>query len=127
MSDIKNDAITPLATKSLTKKIFATIQKFKERNIKKGANEVTKIINRGKAILVVLAADCNPIEIIQHIPLLCNDKDVVFVFVESGEALGRACGVERTVAAASFFYDNDEEYERMRASVGVIINEISAN
>ena len=42
--------------------------------MKKGANETTKALNRGLADLVVLAADTEPLEIILHLPLLCEDK-----------------------------------------------------
>ena len=44
------------------------------RQIKKGANEVTKALNRGMADLVILAADTEPLEIVMHLPLLCEDK-----------------------------------------------------
>jgi ribosomal protein L7Ae-like RNA K-turn-binding protein len=42
--------------------------------LKKGANETTKALNRGMADLVILAADTEPLEIILHLPLLCEDK-----------------------------------------------------
>ena len=41
-----------------------------------------------------------PLEILLHIPLLCEDKNVPYVFVRSKQALGRACGVSRPVIAA---------------------------
>ena len=66
-----------------------------------GANEATKTLNRGQAEFVVLAADSEPLEILLHIPLLCEDKNVPYVFVRSKQALGRACGVSRPVIAAS--------------------------
>jgi U4/U6 small nuclear ribonucleoprotein SNU13 len=34
-----------------------------------------------------------------HLPLLCEDKNVPYVFVHSKQALGRACGVTRPVIA----------------------------
>ncbi len=34
----------------------------------------TKALNRGKAELILLAADTEPIEILMHLPLLCEDK-----------------------------------------------------
>jgi ribosomal protein L7Ae-like RNA K-turn-binding protein len=34
----------------------------------------TKALNRGVAELVVMAADAEPIEILLHLPLLCEDK-----------------------------------------------------
>jgi U4/U6 small nuclear ribonucleoprotein SNU13 len=36
---------------------------------------------------------------ISHLPLLCEDKNVPYVFVHSKQALGRACGVTRPVIA----------------------------
>lgn len=42
------------------------------RQLKKGANEVTKTLNRGVSELVVLAADTQPLAILLHLPLLCK-------------------------------------------------------
>ncbi|PIO27854.1 hypothetical protein AB205_0212930, partial [Aquarana catesbeiana] len=48
-----------------------------------------------------MAADAEPLEIILHLPLLCEDKNVPYVFVRSKQALGRACGVSRPVVACA--------------------------
>ena len=71
------------------------------KQMRKGANEATKTLNRGQSEFVVLAADAEPLEILLHIPLLCEDKNVPDVFVRSKQALGRACGVSRPVIAGS--------------------------
>jgi len=42
--------------------------------VKKGANEATKTLNRGIAEVIILAADAHPLEILLHLPLLCEDK-----------------------------------------------------
>jgi U4/U6 small nuclear ribonucleoprotein SNU13 len=65
------------------------------KQIKKGANEATKTLNRGIAELIVLAADASPLEILLHLPLLCEDKNVPYVFVNSKSDLGKMCGVSR--------------------------------
>jgi hypothetical protein len=52
----------------------------------------TKTLNRSQAEFLVLAADTEPLEILLHLPLLCEDKNVPYVFVKSKQALGRACG-----------------------------------
>ena len=36
-----------------------------------------------------------------HLPLLCEDKNKPYVFVPSKAALGRACGVSRSVIACA--------------------------
>lgn len=71
------------------------------KQLKKGANEATKSLNRGISEFIVLAADAEPLEILLHLPLLCEDKNVPYVFVASKIALGRACGVSRPVIACS--------------------------
>lgn len=58
-------------------------------------------LNRGIAEVVIMAADTEPIEILLHLPLLAEDKNVPYVFVHSKQALGRACGVSRPVIACS--------------------------
>ena len=67
--------------------------------IKKGSNEVTKIIERGQAKLVVIAKDVNPPEITMHIPLLCKEKGVICVEVPTKEELGAAAGMQIGTAA----------------------------
>ena len=61
--------------------------------IRKGTNEVTKSIERGEAKLVVIAADVNPPEIIMHLPILCNEKNIPHIFVDSKAELGAAAGL----------------------------------
>lgn len=36
--------------------------------------QVTKALNRGIAEVIIMAADAEPIEIVLHIPLICEDK-----------------------------------------------------
>jgi U4/U6 small nuclear ribonucleoprotein SNU13 len=71
------------------------------KQLKKGANEATKTLNRGISEFIVMAADAEPLEILLHLPLLCEDKNVPYVFLPSKIALGRACGVSRPVIACS--------------------------
>lgn len=92
----------PLADAELTNQILDLIQQASHlRQLKKGANEATKTLNRGISEFIVMAADASPIEIVLHLPLLCEDKNVPYVFVPSKVALGRACGVSRPVISAS--------------------------
>lgn len=97
-----NPKAFPLADAQLTAKIMNLLQQALNYNqLRKGANEATKTLNRGLADIVVLAGDTEPIEILMHLPLLCEDKNVPYVFVRSKQALGRACGVSRPIVACS--------------------------
>ncbi len=70
--------------------------------IRKGVNEVTKAVERGKATLVAIASDVSPKELIMHLPVLCEEKKVTCVQdVGSREELGAAAGIARpTVCVA---------------------------
>lgn len=62
--------------------------------VRKGTNETTKAIERGKAKLVAYAADVQPKEIIMHLPVLCDEKDITCVEVPTKKELGAAAGLE---------------------------------
>ncbi|RPA86934.1 L30e-like protein [Ascobolus immersus RN42] len=97
-----NPKAFPLADAALTQQILDLTQQASHyRQLKKGANEATKTLNRGISEFIVMAADTSPLEILLHLPLLCEDKNVPYVFVPSKIQLGRACGVSRSVIAAS--------------------------
>ncbi|KAI7853029.1 ribonucleoprotein-associated protein [Circinella umbellata] len=97
-----NPKAFPLADATLTNTILDLIQQASHyKQLKKGANEATKTLNRGISEFIVMAADTEPLEILLHLPLLCEDKNVPYVFVPSKTALGRACGVSRSVIATS--------------------------
>lgn len=84
------------------------------KQTKKGANEATKTLNRGISEVIIMAADAEPIEILLHLPLLCEDKNVPYVFVPSKIALGRACGVSRPVIACSI---TTNEASQLKSSI----------
>ena len=86
----------PLANPALTKTILDLVQQASHyKQLKKGANEgmsciygivhshvhtltsftaATKTLNRGVSEFIVMTADTEPIEILLHLPLLCEDK-----------------------------------------------------
>jgi len=72
----------PLADADLTVALLDLVQQATNyKQTKKGANEATKTLNRGISELIIMAADAEPIEILLHLPLLCEDKNVPYVFV----------------------------------------------
>jgi ribosomal protein L7Ae-like RNA K-turn-binding protein len=83
-----NPKAYPLADQVLTPKIMNLVQQAKNyKQMRTGANESTKTLNRNQSELVVMAADAEPIEILLHLPLLCEDKNVPYVFVRSRHGL----------------------------------------
>ena len=58
-----------------------------------------------------MAADATPIEIILHLPLLCEDKSVPYIFVPSMVELGQACGTSRNVIACSIIQKTNNDFQ----------------
>ena len=69
--------------------------------ISKGTNETTKVVERGTAKLVLIAEDVDPPEIVAHLPLLCEEKNVPYIYVISKMGIGSASGIEVPSAAAA--------------------------
>ena len=110
MSEEVNPKAYPLADAALTTKILNLVQQsVNYKQLRKGANESTKALNRGLAEFVIMSADANPLEIVLHLPVLCEDKNVPYVFVRSKQALGRACGVSRPVIACVVMINEESQ------------------
>lgn len=58
-------------------------------HIKFGLNHVTTLVEEGKAKLVVIAHDIDPIELVVHLPPLCRKKNVPFCFIRGKANLGK--------------------------------------
>ncbi len=73
----------------------------KSGKVEKGTNEVTKAIERGTAKFVVIADDVEPKEVIQHLPLLCDEKGIPYTIVDSKKKLGIAVGINVSTASVA--------------------------
>ena len=120
----ENKAV-PLADNNFTGTILDLVQQANNyKQLKKGANEATKTLNRGTAEIIILAADAQPLEIILHLPLLCEDKNVPYVFVDSKKALGRACGISRSVVAVSIVANPHSQLKNSIANMKTEIDKL---
>jgi len=117
--------VFPIADENLTNQILDLVQQASAyKQLKKGANEATKTLNRGVAEFIVMAGDTQPLEILLHLPLLCEDKNVPYVFVRSKTALGRACGVTRPVIAASVTTNEAKELSSQIQTIKLAIEKL---
>ncbi|TPX31669.1 hypothetical protein SmJEL517_g05084 [Synchytrium microbalum] len=120
-----NPKAFPLAPPELSNKIMDLVQQASHyKQLKKGANEATKTLNRGIAEFIVMTADTDPLEILLHLPLLCEDKNVPYVFVPSKQALGRACGVSRPVISASVTQNDASELKTQIDAIKIEIEKL---
>ncbi len=69
--------------------------------IKKGTNEVTKAIERGVALLVLIGEDVQPEEIVAHIPPLSEEKKIPYLYIKKQDEIGAASGLSVGCAASA--------------------------
>jgi large subunit ribosomal protein L7Ae len=77
--------------------------------IRKGTNETTKTIERGKAKLVLIAENVSPPEVVAHLPLLCDERKAPYVYVPEKQRIGEALGLTVGSAAAAIEETGDSE------------------
>ncbi|KAF1866971.1 hypothetical protein Lal_00049398 [Lupinus albus] len=76
----------PLAGKKLSKRTLKLVRKAAEHKcLKRGVKEVVKSIRRGHKGLCVIAGNISPIDVITHVPILCEESDIPYVYVHSKE------------------------------------------
>ena len=94
----------------IAESVYEVIEKARQTGkIKKGTNETTKACERGLAKLVVIAEDVDPPEIVAHLPLLCDEKKIPYVYVPSKKRLGEAAGIEVQAASAAIIDPGEAE------------------
>ena len=88
--------------KELSDKAYEIVEAARDtRKVRRGTNEVTKLVERGDAQLVILAEDVQPPEILAHMPLLCEERGVMYAYVPSKAELGNAVGLEKPTASVA--------------------------
>merc|ERR1711976_545832 len=86
----------PLASRKLAKKLYKVIKKAqKHKHLRKGVREVQKFVRKGENGIVVFAGDTSPVDVISHMPLVCEERDIPYCYTPSKEDLGAACGSRR--------------------------------
>jgi len=94
-------------------------------HLKFGLNHVTTLVEEGKAKLVVIAHDVDPIELMVHLPALCRAKDVPFCFVRGKAALGRLVHLKTATCLAVTEVNKEDvvDFENLRETFKQRFNE----
>ena len=103
------------------KRTEATKPKF----LKSGLNHVTTLIEQGKAKLVVIAHDVDPIELVVWLPHLCRNKNIPYCFVKSKARLGQLVNKKATtcVAVTDIRKEDAAELERLNQTFSLNYNQ----
>ncbi|KAJ5135516.1 uncharacterized protein N7515_004794 [Penicillium bovifimosum] len=122
----------PLVEDKQAKKVLKSVKKAAvNKTLKRGVKEVVKALRKSPipaanaAIgvpsgVVVLAADISPMDVISHIPVLCEDHGIPYVFVTSRAELGASAATKRptsvvmvTPKAAKGKKEDDAEFTKV--------------
>jgi large subunit ribosomal protein L7Ae len=94
--------------KELSDVAYETLQVARDSGkIRRGTNETTKAIERGVAKLVYVAEDVQPPEVVAHLPLLCEERKIPYIFVPSRMHLGTSSGLYVSSAAVCIVEPGD--------------------
>lgn len=77
--------------------------------VRKGTNESTKAVERAIAKFVVVAEDVDPPEIIFHLPVMCEEKNIPYIYVASKNKVGTALGIDVPSASAAIIEAGDAQ------------------
>mmetsp|Transcript_30734 Transcript_30734/g.53827 ORF Transcript_30734/g.53827 Transcript_30734/m.53827 type:complete len:145 (+) Transcript_30734:29-463(+) len=81
----------PLAEPKLAKSLVKLAGKFSEAKMtRRGVKEVVKSLRKGKRGIVILAGDITPVELVAHIPILCEKQSIPYIYVKSKDELSGA-------------------------------------
>jgi large subunit ribosomal protein L7Ae len=84
----------------------------KHKAIKFGINNVTTLIEKKKAKLVIIAHDVDPIELVVWLPTLCRRMEVPYCIVKSKSRLG-ALVHQKTATALALVDVNKEDVNEL--------------
>lgn len=100
----------PMASRKLTKRLYKTVRKAKKaKKLRRGVREVVKALRKNEKGVVVLAGDVSPVDVISHIPVFCEEKDVPYCYVPSRKDLGLAGGTMRPTSVV--LIQSGKDYE----------------
>lgn len=124
------------------KKILKTVKKSaKSKTLRRGVKEVVKALRKSAAAgslsdpsaIVVIAADISPMDVIAHIPVLCEDHNVPYIYIKSRAQLGEASATKRPTSVVMIGKDKmgkkaaegDDEFAEAYAELVKVVSKAS--
>lgn len=87
--------------------------------VRQGVNTVTTLVEQKKALLVVIANDVDPIELVLFLPALCRKMGVPYCIVKNKSRLGRVVR-RKTCACMALSTVNSEDRNQLNKLVEVV-------
>ncbi|KAF2298888.1 hypothetical protein GH714_028658 [Hevea brasiliensis] len=122
----------PLAGKKLCKRTLKLVRGAAEHKcLKRGVKEVVKSIRRGHKGLCVIAGNISPLDVITHVPILCEEADIPYIYVPSKEDLANAGATKRPTCCVLVLTKppkgelDQEEQEKLKADFSQVAYDVS--
>ncbi|KAM7479773.1 hypothetical protein LguiA_027986 [Lonicera macranthoides] len=122
----------PLAGKKLSKRTLKLVRRAAENKcLKRGVKEVVKSIRRGNKGLCILAGNISPIDVITHVPILCEEAEIPYIYVTSKEDLANAGATRRPTCCVlvqtkpSKGEIAQEEQEKLKEDYDQVVSDVS--
>ncbi|KAJ0106365.1 hypothetical protein Patl1_18997 [Pistacia atlantica] len=121
----------PLAGKKLCKRTLKLVRRAAEHKcLKRGVKEVVKSIRRGHKGLCVIAGNISPIDVITHVPILCEESDIPYIYVPSKEDLANAGATKRPTCCVLVLTKpvkgelGSEEQDKLKADYSHVVDDV---
>lgn len=101
VEDLALNYVSPIATPLIADKLLERSLKLikkaagEKKCVYRGVGEVTKALRKDEKGVVFLAADVFPVDIIAHLPALCEQKGIAYCFIPNRKVLGLAARSKR--------------------------------
>lgn len=102
----------PMANEKLATRALKLVRKAsKARYARRGVKEVHRAIRKKEKGIMILAGNISPIDVIAHIPIVCEENGIPYIFVPAKEELGAASATKRPTSVVLVLpHPNNEEY-----------------
>ncbi|ALC43808.1 NHP2 [Drosophila busckii] len=96
-----NAIAKPMAGKKLSKKCYKLIKKAMKHKtfLRNGLKDVQTRLRKGETGICIFAGDVTPVDIMCHLPAVCEEKGIPYTYTPSRADLGAAMGVKRGTVA----------------------------
>ena len=83
----------------------------KAKMVRRGVKEVVKSIRKEDKGMVILAGDISPIDVISHIPILCEDSKIPYCYVKSKQELGESSMTKRPTSVIMVVFKEGADFQ----------------
>lgn len=66
--------------------------------------------------IVVIAADISPMDVISHLPVLCEDHNIPYIYIKSRAELGEASATKRPTSVVMITRDRNKKSKDIKDS-----------